>query len=152
MNLTDPDLILSHRFGVFFYEQGTKPNMVDTRFQKVSGMRAEMKLDTVTEGGENLFSHRLPTRGEYGNLVLERGIVTRSSLATTFNEAFSMFKFSPADILVTAYNDARKPAASWLFHKAIPVKWSLSDLDANANSVLIESMELSYTWFKSIEL
>ncbi|WPV01745.1 phage tail protein [Mucilaginibacter sp. cycad4] len=152
MKLKDPDLILSYRFGVFFFEGGVQPNMVDIRFQKVSGLRADMTMGSITEGGENLYTHRIPKRADYGNLILERGIVIKSSVQTSFNDVFTFFKFSPASVLVTVYNDQNKPATGWLFHKAFPVKWSFGDLDANASSVIIETMELAYTMFQNVEV
>jgi phage tail-like protein len=145
MILKDPDLILGYRFGVFFYENGVKPNMVDVRFKKVSGLRADMTMDSITEGGENLYKYRIPTRADYG-------IVIKSTLQTSFNDVFSLFKFSPASVLVTVYNDENKPATGWLFHKAFPVKWSFGDLDADASNIVIETMELAYTRFQAVEL
>lgn len=150
MNLLDPKLVLSHRFGVFFFESGLIPNMLDIRFQKVSGLQAEMTMDSVTEGGENLYTHRIPKRASYNNLVLERGIVNLSPLSLNFNATFSLFKFSPSNVLVTLFNDKNIPVSAWMFQKAIPVKWSFGDLDANANVVEIETMELSYTRFQTI--
>ncbi|TCD01770.1 phage tail protein [Pedobacter psychroterrae] len=152
MNLLDPKHVLSHRFGVFFFESGVIPNMMDIRFQKVSGLHAEMTMDSVTEGGENLYTHRIPKRVSYNNLVLERGIVNLSPLSLSFNATFSLFKFSPSNVLVTLFNDKNIPVSAWMFLKAIPVKWSFGDLDANANTVEIETMELSYTRFQTITI
>jgi len=47
-------------------------------------------------------------------------------------------------VLVTLLDNTRIPIAGWLFMKAYPVKWSVSDLDADANSVVIEHMDLTY--------
>src|SRR5579863_2646027 len=95
MDITD--LILGFRFGVFFFGGGVVPNPLDIRFAKVSGLSAEVKTTTVKEGGQNLYSHKLPERIEYGNLVLERGIVVASPLDIEFNTALSLFKFSPSN-------------------------------------------------------
>ena len=89
---------------------------------------------------------------EHDNLVLERGLVVGSPLVIEFNVAMSLFKFSPSNVLVTLLNDASIPIASWLFMKAYPVKWSVSDLDATANSVVIETMELAYQRMQTIRL
>ena len=67
------DLILGFRFGVSFFVGGVLPNPLDIRFAKVSGLSAEVKTTTVIEGGENRYTHRLPDRVDYGNLVLEAG-------------------------------------------------------------------------------
>ncbi len=139
------DLILGFRFGVFFFVGGVVPNPLDIRFQKVSGLSAEVKTRTVTEGGQNQYTHRLPERIDYGNLVLERGMVVGSPLNIEFNVAMSAFKFVPSNVLVTLFGEDSVPRAAWLFIKAYPVKWSTSDLDAKEGSLVIDTMELSYS-------
>jgi phage tail-like protein len=135
---------LGYRFSVVFLAGGVVPNPLDTLFQKVSGLSATINTSTVEEGGQNLYSHRLPGKVQYENLVLERGLVLGSPLVVEFNVAMSLFKFSPSNVLVTLLDDAGIPIAAWLFMTAYPVKWRVSDLDATANSVVIETLELAY--------
>lgn len=157
-NIVDPNPALSYRFGVFFFAGGVLPNPIDFRFQKVSGLTTEVQMETIDEGGQNLYSHRLPTKINYNNLVLERGLskgVIPSPLTLEFNYTFSQFKFSPSNVLVTLYEDVHGvtlPISAWLFINAYPVKWSVSELDAQANAIAIDSMELAYTRFQSIRI
>jgi phage tail-like protein len=137
--------ILGFRFGVFFFAGGVIPNPLDIRFQRVSGLSAEVETMTVTEGGQNLYTHRLPKKINYQNLVLERGMVVGSPLNVEFNAAMSLFKFYPSNVLITLFDEEQKPVSGWLFMKAYPVKWSTSDLNAKENAVLIDTMELAYT-------
>lgn len=155
-NIADPNPALSHRFGVTFFAGGVLPNPIDFRFQKVRGLSTDIQVETIDEGGQNLFSHRLPKKINYGNLILERGYSTSvvpSPLTLEFNNTFSRFKFYPSNVLVTLYSDIQGiplPVGAWLFTKAYPVKWAVSDFDAQANSVVIDTMELAYTRFQSI--
>jgi phage tail-like protein len=135
---------LGFRFGVLFFAAGVIPNPIDIFFQKVSGLSSSVETTTIEEGGQNLYSQSLPKRIKYDNLVLERGVVVGSPLVIEFNATMSLFKFSPSNVLVTLLDNTRIPIAAWLFMKAYPVKWSVSDLDATANSVVIETMELTY--------
>ena len=135
---------LSFRFGVLFFAAGIIPNPLDILFQKVSGLGTTVSTSTVEEGGQNLYSQPLPQKIQHENLVLERGVVVGSPLVIEFNAAMSLFKFSASNVLVTLLGNTRIPIAAWLFMKAYPVKWSVSDLDATANSVVIETMELAY--------
>lgn len=151
-NILNIDPPLTHRFGVFFFAGGVIPNPIDIRFQKVSGLSAEIQTDSINEGGENLYAHRIPKKISYNNLVLERGMVVGSPLNIEFNVAFSLFKFAPSNVLVTLFNEDNVPLAGWFFTKAYPVRWSTSDLDASANSVVIDTMELAYTRFQVIKL
>jgi phage tail-like protein len=140
--MSDP--IIGMRFGVFFFAGGAIPNPIDIRFQKVSGLSAEIETESVREGGQNLYTQRLPVGARYNNLVLERGMVVGSPLNIEFNVAMSLFKFAASNVLVTLLNEKKIPLAAWLFMKAYPVKWSTSDLDAEPGLV-IDTMELAYT-------
>lgn len=152
MNFVNPMPPLSHRFGVFFFATGVVPNPIDFRFQKVMGLDAEINTDPVTEGGQNLFTQRLPTGINYKNLVLERGIAVVSPLQVEFNAALSLFRFATSNVIITLFSETSFPLASWLFMKAYPVKWSVAAFDADANAVVIETMELAFTRFQTIQL
>lgn len=56
------DLVLGSRFAAIFFVGGVVPNPLDIRFQRVSGLSATIETTTVHEGGQNLYSHRLPKR------------------------------------------------------------------------------------------
>src|SRR6266487_6271275 len=82
----------------FFGIPGMKDN--DSKFQDVSGLTAELGVEEIKSGGENRFSHRLPTRAKYNNLVLKRGMLTDSGLINWFKDAVENFSFSPATVIV----------------------------------------------------
>ena len=44
-------------------------------------------------------------------------------------------------------NEKSEPLRVWNVAHAIPKKWVISDLNAGENSVVIETMELSYRYF-----
>lgn len=151
-DVINPAPPLSHRFGVFFFAAGVIPNPLDIRFQKVSGLSADIGTTSINEGGQNGYAHRLPTKITYNNLVLERGLAIVSPLHLEFNAALSLFKFMPSNIMVTLFSEQSIPIAGWMFMKAYPVKWSVSDFDATGNAVVVETLELAYTRFQTIML
>ena len=51
------DIVLGFRFRVLFLIGGAIPNPLDIRFQKVSGLSAEVTTTTLEEGGQNLYTH-----------------------------------------------------------------------------------------------
>lgn len=130
----------------------TQNKSIDIRFQKISGFRINMSPQTLEEGGQNLFTHRLPQRYNYENLVLERGLVLDSDLSKNFMEAMTTYNFKPATVLVSLLDEKDHPVMSWAFFDAWPVSWQSSDLDANANAVVIETLELAYTRFQRMVL
>ncbi|SRR5258706_7779181 len=143
---------LGFRFGVFFFALGVIPNPVDILFQKVSGLSSTVETYPVEEGGQNLYTQLLPKKISHENLVLERGLVIGSPLVLEFNAAMSLCKFKPSNVLVNLLDNTNIPIATWLFMKAYPVKWNVADLDANSNSVVIETMELTYQRAQVIRL
>jgi phage tail-like protein len=138
------DPIIGMRFGVLFFAAGVIPNPLDIRFQKVSGLSAEVETEPLPEGGQNLYTQTLPKGIKYNNLVLERGMVIGSPLTLEFNATMSLFKFATSNVLVTLLGEDKLPRAAWLFIKAYPVKWSTSDLNSEPELV-IDTMELAYT-------
>lgn len=148
--LIDPPL--SFRFGVFFFMAGHTHNAVDIRFNKVSGIGARIDTQPLNEGGQNLFSHHLPVRGQTTNLVLERSMEITSELFDEFNNTLSLFQFNPCNVLVTLLDETGMPVRGWSFQAAYPVVWKISDLDAESNKVVIETMELAYQSMQTMSL
>lgn len=124
------------------------------RFQDVSGLSFEIETEAFTEGGENRFAYKLPKRAKYPNLVLKRGLLTGSAVLDWINSAMNTFftvvvyDFKPADIMITLLDEADEPVAIWNVVQAYPVKWSMSDLNARENTVVVETIELAYQYFK----
>jgi phage tail-like protein len=128
--------------------QGVGSGDADTRFQEVSGLTAEIQTEELVVGGENRFSYRLPTRAKYGNLILKRGMLQDSGLVSWFTKAIEDFEFKPADVNVYLLNENHEITSSWIFTQAYPVKWAISDFKAQDNSLVIETIELVYQYFR----
>lgn len=137
-------------FMVEFQLDGVKDE--DSRFQEVSGLTSELGIEEVVEGGENRFSHRLPTRAKYSNLILKRGLLTNSQLIDWCKDAIENFIFQPVTVNVTLLNEEHEPLSNtYSFVRAWPVKWSISDFKAQDNSIVVESLELAYNYFTRIK-
>ena len=137
----------SYHFKVEFLDVGGVVEN-DIRFQDVSGLTAEMGIEEIQEGGENRFSHRLPTRAKYTNLILKRGMLTDSGLIKWFTDAIENFEFTPSTVVVKLLDHDHEPLVTWNFIKAWPVKWVVSDFKATENSIVVETIELAYQYFR----
>jgi len=135
---------LSFRFSVLFFATGGIPNPIDTLFQKVSGLGSTMEYTPLKEGGQNTDSQHKPEEVKHEHLTLWRGLVVGSPLTKEFLIAMNQRKIKPSNVLVTLLDNTRLPIVGWLFMNVSPVKWSITDLDAEANSVVIEQIELTY--------
>lgn len=125
-------------------------NPVDVRFQEVSGISVTMNTETYTEGGENRFVHKLPTRSSYSDITLKRGLFTQSVLYEWCRRAMEDYEFQPVNILIAMLNESHVPVFAWHVIHAIPTKWEISSLSAEKSEVVIESLVLSYSYFKTV--
>ncbi|MRR57852.1 MAG: phage tail protein [Deltaproteobacteria bacterium] len=133
----------------FYYrvEFGISKNKDDVRFQSVAGLSVEYDVEEYREGGENRFSHKLPVRTKYNDLVLKRGMLTGSELVEWCFRAFRDREFQPTDVNVILMNEKGEPLRTWKVAHAVPKKWVVSDLNANESAVVVETLELSYRYF-----
>lgn len=122
----------------------------DYQFQSVSGLSVDIETEEFAEGGENRFKHKFPVRTKFPNLSLKRGLVTDSKLISWCRDAIEDFQFKPIDLTVKLLNEKHNPIMTWNIVHAYPVKWSVSDFNAEENSLVIESIDLAYNYFKTI--
>lgn len=141
-------------------------------FKEVGGLNSEMEVETVQEGGVNEYEHRLPKQIKHGNLVLKRAlmpvkdnpIVTwiksileggaffsgqQDPLARTIKISLLSLKIIKEDNKEVT---KKYPLYVWECAQAFPVKWEAEALDAEKNSVLIESVEFVYSTLKRLEV
>ncbi len=136
----------SFHFRVVF--TGLGDSGIDSRFQSVSGLSIEMETESRKEGGENRYEHALPVRSKFAPLVLKRGLVKDSALLNEWcNNAFQSLDIRPVDLTISLLNPEHEPLMTWNVKHAWPKKWSLSDLNAEQNTLAIETFELQYHYF-----
>lgn len=116
-------------------------------FQSVSGLNVELDIEEIAEGGENRFKHKLPVRTRYPKLVLKRGLLADSALIKWVREAVEDFKISPTNITISLLNENHEPLMTWNVVHAYPVKWSVTDFNAEESKMVIETIELVYNYF-----
>jgi phage tail-like protein len=141
----------SFAFAVVFGEGNLKN---ETSFQEVSGIGAEMLFDDVHEGGETRYVHRLPKGVKYKPLVLKRGIGPAGSplvqwCRSTLEGGLGR-QIRTVPLTVYLLDADQHPLRAWLFADAYPVKWEVGSFDAMKNELVIETIELSYTYSNRI--
>lgn len=126
---------------------GLPPNDFDVRFTEVSGLSVEMGTEEVAEGGENRFVQKYPTRTRYPELVLKRGLLHNSEVWNWTRQCIEDYVIEPKNVDITLLNESHEPLMTWHVAGAYPTKWAVSDLNASANAVVIESLQLFYQYF-----
>lgn len=123
------------------------PQAQDLRFSDVSGLSVELSTEELAEGGENRFMHRFPGRAKYPELVLKRGLLVGSSILTWVRDCIDSLEIEPKNIDVQLLDENHEPRLTWHLVNAYPTKWSVSDLSASSNAVVVESLRFSYQYF-----
>jgi len=125
-------------------------------FRSVSGLKAEISVVELEEGGFNGTTRKLIGRTKFPNIVLKQGMCTPNSQLWKLRELFindgpaknlgdkkgrqTPNRFS-GTITQMGPNGAE---AKWLFTGGWVCKWEGPDLDASKNEVSIESIEIAH--------
>jgi phage tail-like protein len=126
---------------------GLAANDNDVRFTEVAGLAMELGTEEIAEGGENRFLQKYPVRSKYPDLVLKRGLLVSSEIITWIRDCIEDFKITPKNIDVKLLNDDHEPMLTWHLVNAYPTKWSVSDLNATNNAIVVESLQFFYQYF-----
>ena len=140
------------KFPVGFYFSLSIGDENDVDFQEVSGISKELSVEEVASGGENRFKYRLPTISSSKNLVLKRALIpTGSSLLQWCQDCIDGGLMNPIQtktIMVNLLNKKGDVSVKWTFFNAYPVKYSVSDLKSQESEILMETVELAYSYFQ----
>ncbi len=122
-------------------------------FTEISGLSVQIEVEELAEGGQNQFTHKLPGRMKWPNLVLKRGVTNTDNLFEWLQQCsgdgFSGAgnRIDPRRGAVTLMDAAGKPVRTWEFTGAFPVKWSGPKLAASARDLAVEELEVSHHGF-----
>lgn len=111
-------------------------------FTRVKGIAREVRHESYREGGVNDYEHKLVTQVTYPVLVLERGLALDDLWA--WAQATADGDVRRKTIRIRLRNEASDPGFAWQIEHALPVKWMVSDLDAQQSQVVMESLELAH--------
>ena len=75
-----------------------------------------------------------------------------SFITTWCRNAIENFEIEPKNILISLLNDLHVPLTTWHVFNAYPVKVAISEFNAEQNSLVIETLELSYQYYKTVGL
>ncbi|MEP0264349.1 phage tail protein [Dokdonia sp.] len=151
-NKKSPEEEVIGKFPVGFYFSVSFGDEIDVDFQEISGISKEMNVEDVVGGGENQYKYRLPTGSSSKNLVLKRAIILEgSNLLTWCEECIDgglLYPIKTQNVSVDLLDKKGIVSMKWVFNNAYPVKYSVSDLKSQESEVLMESIELAYSFFK----
>jgi phage tail-like protein len=116
--------------------------IVSGAFLRVKGLSREVRHESYREGGVNDYEHKLLTQVTYPVVTFERGLALEDlwkwALAAADGDV------TRRTIRVRLQDESAERAWAWQIEHALPVKWTSSDLDANASQVVIETLEVAH--------
>lgn len=128
------------------------------QFMEVSGLEVEVSVESIEEGGENGFVHRLPGRMSWPNITLKRGVTQADNLFGWLNkssgEQFSQAgnKLTRSTAAITLVGAAGKRLRAWNVVEAFPVKWKGPDFSAGSDDSATEQLEIAHHGFTAKNL
>ena len=112
------------------------------RFSECSGLALEIEVLEHQEGGLNDFVHKFPSRIKYPNLVLKRGVTDEEALLDWLLQIKE--EASRPTVTVELMGPGGRSVRSWSFAAGLPVKWDGPQLNAGANDLATESLEVTH--------
>lgn len=119
---------------------------------KVGALKRSIELVEHREGGDPSTSRKSPGRAKFDAISLERGVThdlefeAWSSKVWTFGAGLGAevsLKDFRKDLILEVYNEAGQVALAYKIYRCWVSEYqALSDLDANANAVAIQSLKL----------
>jgi phage tail-like protein len=124
------------------------------QFTEVNGLSVEVAVESVEEGGENQFVHKLPGRMSWPNITLKRGVIQADNLFDWLKDSSGegyaskgKLERRSAAITLLALDGSRLRA--WNLADAFAVKWSGPSFAATTNGAATEELEIAHHGFQS---
>ena len=119
-------------------------------FSAVSGLEMEMESEDYREGGVNTYTHKLPTRLEHSNLVLERGTTDYQGFWLWIRDVANG-QVTRKNVKIILYDSTGEESWGWECREAYPVRWAGPELRADEGTVAIETLELAHKGISKME-
>ena len=142
--------IVGFRYKVYFSLNHEKP--LQMTFRDIKGLSLRVNTLRFSEGGQNEYSSQLPLKPDYSNLILNKPLTSNKKLFNWIKNSLESFEFSRAQINITLLNERGMSIYSWKVEDAYPVRWEVNGLHAEKSELAIETIELAYKKFTTIQL
>lgn len=101
----------------------------------------EWDVEPVKEGGLNTYVHQLPAQRKPATLNLKNG-VGKTALLDWYLESMEGAP-SRKSLTITLLNAEREPVMVWHVNDAFPLRWQGPQLQSDARTIAIQTLELA---------
>jgi phage tail-like protein len=149
------DPVLNHNFVISLVDSSSTLAMVESAalsaifdvplggFSECTGLEMSLKVEEYKEGGRNSAVLKFPTRVEWTNITLKKGMGAGTAL-WDWHYGFVEGRGKRRDGIIALLTDLHVPNNIWYFRRGLPVKYSGPSLNATQNNVAIESIEIAH--------
>lgn len=149
------DPVLNHNFVISLIDSSSTPAIVGSAalsalldvaaggFSECSGLEMSLKVEEYREGGRNSAVLKFPTRVEWSNITLKKGLGAWPAL-WNWHYGFVEGRGMRRDGIIALLTDLHVPNNIWYFRRGLPVKYTGPTLNATQNNVAIESIEIAH--------
>lgn len=124
-------------------------------FASVRGLQVSSQTENIVEGGQNGYTHRMPGRLEWPNIIFSRGLTDADALFDWMNktagEGFAAAgnKITKSTGAITAMSTDGSRLRSWSLEDVFPIRWTGPDFSVTSDSPLTEELEVAHHGFRS---
>jgi phage tail-like protein len=116
-------------------------------FSEVSGLTAEIEVFEYQEGGENNFTHKLPGRRKWSNIVFKRGMTDSLHFWEWYQDVVAGNQDMRRNLSIILYDETHLSGMRWEVVDAFPLKWEGPAMKADGKAVTIETLTLAHHGF-----
>lgn len=113
-------------------------------FTEVTGLESSTEVIEYREGASPVASkQKMPGMLTYGNITMKRGTIAPDS---DFYNWFNSHQFNATerrDLTIKLLNESLEPVMTWRALNCFVVKYTPSELKADANEVAVETIEVA---------
>lgn len=124
-------------------------------FREIHGLQVTVGVEEFREGGQNGFSHRVPGRMTWPNVVFKRGITQSNALFDWLNKssgegfAAASNKLTRSTGAITALGGDGTRLRAWELIDVFPVRWKGPDFSVESRDPLEEELEITHHGFRA---
>lgn len=124
-------------------------------FREIHGLQVTVGVEEFREGGQNGFSHRVPGRMTWPNVVFKRGLTQSNALFDWLNKssgegfAAASNKLTRSTGAITAVGGDGTRLRAWELIDVFPVRWKGPDFAVESRDALEEELEITHHGFRA---
>lgn len=134
------------------FQRGSKH--FQASFMEITGLGVQIK----TKSKDSVANNKIPTRISYSDITLRRPLTPYSDeFATWINNVQNWMegrdgRIEEYDLVVKLLDSEGKPLAGWLCRHAYPIDWKLDKFDSTESKISCESIVLTYSSMKRLDI